>query len=79
MWLHSLPRPNSRVLTGTIERSYSYSLKGNKLPPMGVAMTIQGSLICPVTGILFMELPELPISNNALFSFTLIFFFIFIG
>ena len=31
---------------------------------MGVAMTIQGSLICPVTGTLFMELPELLISNS---------------
>ena len=52
------------VLTGTIELSYCYSLKGNKSPPIGVAMTIQGSLICPVTGTLFMELPELPISNS---------------
>ena len=52
------------VPSGTIEPSYCYSLKGNKLSPMGVAMTIQGSLICPVTGTLFMELPELPISNS---------------
>ena len=52
------------VLTGTIEPSYCYSLKGNKSHPIGVAMTIQGSLICPVTGTLFMELPELPISNS---------------
>ena len=28
-------------------------------------MTIQGNLICPVTGTLFMELPELPISDSA--------------
>ena len=52
------------VLTGTIESSYLYSLKFNKLPLI-IAMTIPGNLICPVTGTHFMELPELPISNSS--------------